>query len=180
PEMRVDGEEEAEIGASVAERFHHGDRRREIGSRSSVRFGNRQAEDPHVRALLPALAPERAVVIPRDHVVAELLLRELQDLAPERLRLRGKTEIHVPLRSHRSGSGYWYHHGSHVANAILVSRATRTAPTRPEEADAHDSADAGGRTRNRYPERRPGGGGARGLPVLRRVERRRIYTNWNV
>ena len=39
-------------------------------------------------------------------------------------------------------------------------------PTRPEEADAHDTADAGGRTRNRYPERRPGGGGARGLSRL--------------
>src|SRR5690606_36785330 len=94
PHVRVEGEDQARVGARVAERLHRDHALDDRVAGAADLDGHGQALDAEGGALLPAGAEELAGFLAGAHVAAELLARELDDRLPELLLRLGEREVH--------------------------------------------------------------------------------------
>jgi hypothetical protein len=94
PEVVVHGEDEAVVGAPVAERLERDDRRQRIEAAPAVLGRDRPAEHAEARAPFPALAREARLAVGLANAVAELGPGEGDDLGAQRelLRRQGKVQ----------------------------------------------------------------------------------------
>ena len=79
PEMRVDGEEQAVILASVPEPLEGGHRGEWIHAEPAIFGGDGQALDTETAAFFPGVVVKHAVAVVFDYVVVELLAGKAAD-----------------------------------------------------------------------------------------------------
>src|SRR5439155_17755148 len=111
--LGVEAEHQAVVAAPVPERLHRHRGGEQVHALPAVGGRDRQAQDPELRALGPALAREGAGVVARLEVGVELVARELAHRALELLLLRAQAEVHdasgaapaPPLREPASRAG---------------------------------------------------------------------------
>ena len=89
------GEDQAGVGAHLAQTFHGGDRRGDVGPLAAILGGYRQPEDPEPAAPLVTFPPELAPLLTSDRVrIDELVAGELcRGILPLLLLLR-QCEVH--------------------------------------------------------------------------------------